>query len=114
MEAMNNKRKGTLFILLLVLIFGLSAVSYAENNAFSKLGRGAANTLTGWLEIPKNIYEVSTARNPLMGISWGLIKGLGWGIARTSVGLYEVATFPFPIPKDYGPIIRPDFVIGTE
>ena len=96
-----------------LVILGLNP-AYAQDNAFSKLGRGAANTLTGWIEIPKNVYEISSKDHPLKGISLGLIKGLGLGIVRTAVGLYEVVTFPFPIPEHYGPIIKPEYVIEPE
>jgi len=37
----------------------------------------------------------------------GLLKGSAIWIAREFVGAYEVLTFPFPIPKDYKPIIEP-------
>lgn len=112
---MKNSGKNYIFSLLLIIsLFILTPAAYAQNNAFSKLGRGAANTLTGWLEIPKNIYEISSQKNPLMGISWGLAKGIGLGVARTGVGVYEVITFPFPIPESYEPIMKPEYVLGTE
>ncbi len=100
--------------LLVVIILGITPAIYAQDSAFSKLGRGAANSLTGWLEIPKNIYEISSTENPLKGVSWGLVKGLGLGAARTAIGLYEVVTFPFPLPENYEPIMTPEYVLGPE
>ena len=102
------------YLLIICLILSFSSIAKAENNAFTKLGRGAANTLTGWLEVPKNVYVTSSEKNPLMGISYGLLKGLGLGIARTAVGLYEVITFPFPLPADYEPIMAPEYVLESE
>jgi len=29
---------------------------------------------------------------------------------RMAVGVYEVVTFPFPLPKDYVPVLEPAFV----
>jgi len=74
-------------------------------SAFDKLGRGAANTLGGWMEIPLNAGKrystVDTAGSFLAGIGVGLFKG----VARTGVGLYEVVTFWLPLPEHYRPIL---------
>lgn len=86
-----------------------ATVCFAQD-AFSKLGRGVANTLTGWVELPKNIYETSVDQNALSGMTLGLAKGAGMTIVRTGAGIYEVATFPFPLPQDYKPILDPEYV----
>lgn len=78
-------------------------------DAFSKLGRGVANVLTGWIEIPKNIYATSVEDNVLAGATLGLAKGAGMTIVRTGAGIYEVATFPFPLPENYDPILEPEY-----
>ena len=66
-----------------------------------KLSRGLANILTGWVEIPKNIYNTSIESNPLIGLTVGVAKGIGMSIVRTGAGVYELITFPFPLPEDY-------------
>ena len=43
-----------------------------------------------------------------------LAKGIGMTIVRTGAGIYEVVTFPFPIPEDYGPVLEPEFVFSEE
>ncbi len=87
-----------------------SSVCYA-NDAFTKLGRGVANTLTGWVELPKNIYDTSVQENnAFAGMTLGLAKGAGMTIVRTGAGIYEIATFPFPLPEDYKPILEPEYV----
>jgi len=53
-----------------------SDISYAQDPA-KKLGRGLANILTGWVELPKNIYDTSVEDNPLSGLTIGLAKGVG-------------------------------------
>lgn len=80
---------------------------------FHKLGRGVGNVLLGWVEIPKNIAKEWRRHDPLTGTITGTFKGFGWGIARTLAGCYEVISFPFPVPRDYKPIMNPEFVLPT-
>lgn len=109
------KTKFIIVLLITVIVVGLCNFACAEeNNAFNKLGRGLINTATGWLEIPKKIYNISKNDNLFLGITIGTFKGLGWGISRTAVGIYEIITFPFPIPEGYKPIIDPEFVFCAE
>ena len=77
---------------------------------FTKLGRGVANTLTGWVELPKNIYNTSVQDNAFTGMTLGLAKGAGMSLVRTGAGIYEIATFPFPLPENYVPILEPEYV----
>jgi len=78
-----------------------------------KLGRGLVNILTGWMEIPKNIAEEWRKTDPFTGFVMGTIKGIGYGWARTIGGIYDVFTFPFPLPKDYEPLMEPEFVLTS-
>ncbi len=80
---------------------------------FHKLGRGVSNVLLGWVEIPKNVAREWRNTEPFTGTIVGLIKGFGWGIARTMAGFYEVVSFPFPIPRSYEPIMYPEFVLPS-
>ena len=79
-----------------------------------KLIRGTINTITGWVEIPKNIYDTSVEENLLAGTTLGTIKGLGMAIVRTGSGVYEVVTFPFPVPENYDPILYPSYVFSDD
>lgn len=99
--------------LLVVGLLTLSTPSYAQD-AFKKLGRGVVNTFTGWIEVPKGIVDESKSSNILAGLTVGTIKGLGLGLVRTGAGIYETVTFPFPIPEDYEPIVKPEFVYSSE
>lgn len=90
---------------------------YRENTdiqkIFHKLGRGIVNVLTGWVEIPKNIAHEWRETEPFTGTIIGLIKGIGWTFARTFAGVYEIISFPFPVPRDYQPLMRPEFVLPS-
>ena len=91
------------------MFLAITSVCFAQD-AFTKLGRGVANTLTGWVELPKNIYKTSVEDNAFAGITLGLAKGAGMTLVRTGAGIYEVATFPFPLPENFKPILEPEYV----
>ena len=94
---------------LALAVLTTATVCFASD-PFTKLGRGVANTLTGWVEIPKNIYNTSVEDNAFSGMTLGLAKGAGMGIVRTGAGIYEIATFPFPLPENYKAILEPEYV----
>lgn len=78
--------------------------------AIEKLGRGGANVLTGWMEVPLNVTArynpnspTTAASSTLTGIGIGALKGL----ARTGIGAYEILTFWLPIPEAFAPILPP-------
>jgi putative exosortase-associated protein (TIGR04073 family) len=96
-------------ILIAVLFLTPATVCFA-GDAFTKLGRGVANTLTGWIELPKTIYNTSKDENAFSGMTLGLAKGAGLSIVRTGAGIFEVATFPFPLPENYKAILEPEYV----
>ena len=102
--------------LALIVILNIAGVCYAQGDVIEKmgkkLGRGIVNVATGWIEIPRNIYDTSTESNPFLGITFGTLKGAGMAVVRTGAGAYDVATFLFPIPTDYEPILEPEFVFS--
>ena len=104
-------KKGIIVCIALLMIFSLATTCFAQDPG-KKLVRGVANVLTGWVELPKNIYDTSVEENIFSGLTIGLAKGLGMGIVRTGAGIYEVITFPFPIPEDYAPVLEPEFVFN--
>lgn len=109
-------RRGTTTVIIGILIISLLATTstaFAEDPG-RKLGRGVTNVITGWLEIFDKIGEQSAEHNFFVGITWGLIKGVGYAIARTAVGAYEIATFPLPLPSEYEPVMQPEFVFGEK
>lgn len=105
--------KALVMAVVVLVILGLASPSFAQDAA-KKLGRGVVNILTGWIELPKNIYETSVQSNPLAGITIGLAKGLGMTVVRTGAGVYETATFPLPLPKEYKPILEPEYVLKKK
>jgi putative exosortase-associated protein (TIGR04073 family) len=76
-----------------------------------KLIRGFGNLVFGFVEIPKNINEQVQLLDPFTGTFTGLYQGTKAAGKRMGVGIYEILTFPAPYPKDYRPIIEPEFVL---
>jgi putative exosortase-associated protein (TIGR04073 family) len=79
-----------------------------------KLVRGVANIMTGWVEMPKQMYLKTTQGPPVMGTLLGIVEGVGLGFARTTAGLYEIATFALPLPMHYEPLFEPEYVWQDE
>lgn len=102
-------RKFVLVLVAVILITNL-IITPAFADVWRKLGRGAANTFTGFFEIPKKVITLTKSDNPLVGFTWGFVKGTGVGLLRTAAGIYELVTFPIPAPANYEPIIQPEFV----
>jgi len=74
-----------------------------------KLTRGIANTLTSFIEFPKQI--ILTGRD--MGgaaIIVGPLKGVGMVLYRTLIGATETVFFMVPQPGYYDPLMDPAFV----
>ena len=101
-----------LFILIVFLF--MTSVSFADT-PLKKLGRGFANILTCPVEIFYRASESSKDDGPVAGLTWGFIDGMWRMLTRGVVGIYEVVTFPIPLPANYGPIIDdPEFFLQDD
>jgi putative exosortase-associated protein (TIGR04073 family) len=107
---MNKKNLFTACVLCSALLLTESAYAGHEQSYLSsvgcKLGQGLANTATGFIEIPKNIINISHEQNIFVGLSWGLLRGVIQTVSRTTVGATELITFPIP-SKDF---ITPPYI----
>lgn len=75
--------------------------------ALEKLGRGLANIVSGWIEIPVNVNARYTKQDVPTSLITGILFGLVRGVARTGIGVYEAVTFFLPIPANFAPILPP-------
>ena len=114
-QVMQKKIGTILFSLLLCSVFfaPVAAADKTEDNygvyIGKKLGTGFANTVTGWIELPKNL--INTTNDPdtlyvLWGVIGGAMKGTLHAAGRTMTGVIDVVTFPLPTK----PMIRPGLV----
>ena len=102
-------RKMFLIGFISLLLLTMSTPAYCQS-PMKKLGRGFCNVVTFPFELPEQIQRVNNQDGPMAGWTYGLIKGLCMMGVRAMVGVYEVATFPIPLPKDYKPILTdPEF-----
>jgi len=69
----------------------------------NKFSRGFANTLTGWVELPKNIVNTTREDNVGYGLTVGLVKGVVHTVGRTVVGALELVTFFIPSQEYVAP-----------
>jgi len=76
--------------------------------------RGAANLVTGWVELPKQIYLTGARDGWLRGTVIGPLKGIGMTVVRTVSGAGELITFFIPFPGFYDPWFEPRFVWQDE
>ncbi len=108
---MTKKFAICLFILVLWLPTSVFAEDpfYPQGSMLRKLERGGANLLLGGLEFAHDFRQPDRGGLvPPWVIGFG--KGFYYTLERTLVGVYEIVTFPIPIPQDYLPIIEPEFV----
>ena len=104
-------KKVIIFVIIIFVLFASNA-TFADT-ILKKLGRGAANILTSPVEIVYRVGEVNNESGPVAAFTWGVINGVYRMCMRAVVGVYEVVTFPIPLPKDYKPIIDdPEFFLS--
>ena len=90
----------------LLLILGTALFAEGAPGPLEKASRGIVNIVSGPVEFLREIATGSQDNWYVPGIALGIVKGLGKFATRSFIGVYEVATFPFPFPKGYGPIIE--------
>lgn len=104
---------------LALALTGLGTTAWAVESTVSRIAlkgaRGVDNTLFGLVaEWPKTMYYQSQRHGLPYGVTVGFVQGFAVGAARTGVGIYELATFPIPVPTDYQPILSPQFSLEPQ
>ena len=113
-------RKGRWLCLIITVLagFGMSSSlgaeeglpkSYIEGSS-RKLGRGLANVVTAPLELVRTPTLVAQSEGGLVAGTVGLVQGFWAALVRELAGIVEVATFFVPVPKDFQPLVRPEFI----
>ncbi len=101
------------------VLFGMAAAAYAEEGESShvdgmlhKLGRGIANIATCPGELIRTPELVGKKDGYLAAMSVGILQGAWRTVLRGVTGVFEVATFYAEIPKDYAPLMKPEYVFA--
>jgi len=109
-------KKAALFLAILMML--LSVPARAElvekmnsNKALTKFSRGVTNVVTSPAEMI-NQMPVAMEQSPdyLTGFIMTVGRGIGYTFRRFGAGLYDIATFPFPGPTDYKPVMQPETI----
>lgn len=96
--------------LIVFIILSMAVSSAYCDDALKKLGRGLANCATFPLEIIEQIKRTNASDGPTAAYTVGILKGVSMMVVRAAAGVYEVVTFPVPLPKQYEPILSdPEF-----
>ncbi|MFH0763628.1 MAG: exosortase system-associated protein, TIGR04073 family [Candidatus Omnitrophota bacterium] len=100
--------------LIFLIVVSLAMPAYCDD-ALKKLGRGICNVVSCPLELVMQPSRVNNSDGPMAAFTYGIIKGVAMTGLRAIVGVYEVATFPIPIPKNYGPVLNdPEFFFEDQ
>lgn len=86
--------------------------TYARGVA-RKLGRGVANVATAPLELLRVPYLTSQREGGVAGLSVGVVQGAWSVVVRELAGVAEVTTFLIPLPSNFRPLVRPEFVYAN-
>lgn len=82
-----------------------------EYTLWRKAGRGLSNILFSPLELfYQPVYMAEKGNRLPIAVLGGLVKGIAMMGIRIAAGAYETATFPFPMPLNYKPVVYPEFV----
>lgn len=110
--------------LMIGVVFISSNCLADESGPLEKLGRGIANMAFGPLEILIRPYDVNRDKGAIPALTYGVLKGVAYVVARECVGLVDIITFPMPLPDctddpqdvgwGYGPMMRPPWVVDIE
>ncbi|MFH1836546.1 MAG: exosortase system-associated protein, TIGR04073 family [Candidatus Omnitrophota bacterium] len=104
------KRLFVIFFVLAAILLCSAVFSLAEDGPFTKLGRGAANVMTGWAEGFNTVGEGWNKNHSIGECIASVPEGMVRATLRTALGLYETLTFSVPVPKDYRSVITPESV----
>lgn len=102
--------------LVLVLIFSVSAIPSGfsaeiapEGTMRRKMQRGFLNIALSPMEISHEVVNTQKYDTALPTWIAGLIKGSAKAFGRVFVGAYEIVTLPIPAPRNYAPVLQPEF-----
>ncbi|GAB4357102.1 MAG: hypothetical protein Kow0060_10250 [Methylohalobius crimeensis] len=105
-------------LLSVVVGVGVGSAMAEENygaKAGRKLGMGAANIVTSWLEVPKTMINTYNQTNFIFGITGGFAKGLLNTGGRAITGTIDVLTFYVPTkPVPQPPMVWDNFDADTS
>jgi putative exosortase-associated protein (TIGR04073 family) len=94
-------RKLTYLFAAVALAAGLTGCQGPEQ----KLARGISNTMevVRWGDMRRSVEQNAIFSTPDVSYSYGFVHGFDQSVKRIGLGIFEVVTFPIPLPT-YKPI----------
>ena len=104
-------RKAALFFLLLTAFsFPVQAAQMEPTGTpLRKLQRGFLNIALSPVEISTELAREKNRDTFPMSWMLGAARGTFYVMGRALTGVYEIVTFPIPLPAEYAPILEPEF-----
>lgn len=109
-------RKIALFFALMLLASSVYAEPICtskmnSNKALTKFSRGVTNIVSSPGEYATQTpTAMEQSPDYLTGFLMTIGRGTGYMLLRAASGIYDVVTFPFPGPTNYGPIMQPETI----
>lgn len=100
------------FSLLLAVLFSQNAYPAElenEGTAMRKLQRGFLNMALSPWELAHELTYDKKKDSAVPTWVGGLGRGSIYTAGRALTGVYELVTFPIPVPRNYEPVIQPEF-----
>jgi len=102
-------------ILFLVSILSISSSLFAaeveSSGPLRKLQRGFLNIALCPMALTTELSKEKAENVDQMPPSWvsGSVRGVAFMGGRALAGVYDIVTFPIPFPKEYAPLVQPEF-----
>jgi putative exosortase-associated protein (TIGR04073 family) len=103
-----------LALLAVIATFSSGCANYGAN-VERKFGRGVANTaeIVRGGEFRRTMEQTALFNGGDAAYSTGFFRGINRSVARTGLGVIEIATAPLPFPRrDFGPLATDHFAPG--
>ncbi len=104
---MHKVKKGMRLGICLAVIMMTTAGALYADGPVEKLARGTANIVESPVAYLNQYVRADQKRNFMTTIMETTLYGTFSMVGRLLVGVYEVVTFPVPLPADYEPLIQP-------
>jgi len=72
------------------------------------------NVVAAIFEIPTTMMKEGETEGAGAAVTKGPVLGIVNTVVRALVGVYEIATFPVPVPEGYKPILESPEILGKQ
>jgi len=114
---MTFMKKISLFLLVLLLAVSYAPAAFSQEarleppfSPLRKLQRGGLNIALSPMEIAHWLSQEKTSPSFIPTWLTNSMKGSAFAVGRALTGVYEVVTFPLPLPAAYEPVVYPEFL----